>query len=430
MLVLDVSVVNVALPEIEEDLGMSAGSVQWVASAYVLAFASALLIGGRLADVFGLRRILLVGLLVFVAASVAGGLASTGSVVIAARAIQGIGAAIASPATFTVLTRHYPEGLLGTRAVAVWTAVSLVGAGVGNIVSGLLTEFVSWRAVLLINLPIGLLVAAAALSAITDRHRYAGSGIDVVGAVLATTGLFAVTYSVSRIGNASTWSMVIAAVLGAAALVGFSIQQRNSKFPIVPLSLVTNRTVFIGNALMLVTGACFQVPVWLFLTYLMQRDLGYSPLQAGLAFIPLTLVTMTVGVALAPMVMRRFPPGIVIAVGALIAAAGLCWQAWAPHTDYFAALLGPAIVVGVGSGLLNTPLGTIVTSGVHESDAGAASGLMNTSKQFGGALGLAALAPLTDGFNTYSAAFLTMAAMMAAVALATGLLPRTPSPVP
>lgn len=428
MLVLDVSVVNVALPAIEDDLGMGGDSAQWVASAYVLAFAGGLLIGGRLADVFGLRRVLLWGLLVFVAASAAGGLAETGPVVIAARAVQGVGAAIASPATFTVLTRHYPEGPLRTRAVAVWTAISLVGAGVGNIVSGLLTEFVSWRAVLLINVPLGVLVAAGAVWVIAGEHRNPGSGIDVVGAALATAGLCSVTLAVSQISVMSTVVVAIAAALGLVLLLAFPIQQRHSRFPIVPLTLLGNRTVVVGNALMLVTGACFQVPVWLFLTYLMQRELGYSPLQAGLAFIPLTVVTMAVGVALAPRVMRRYPSGIVIAAGALLAAAGLCWQAWAPHTTYAAALLGPAVVIGLGAGLLNTPLGTVVTSGVRQDDAGAASGLMNTSKQFGGALGLAALAPLTNGFTTYHVAFLAMAAMMAAVAVAAGALPRTPTP--
>ncbi|WP_234709343.1 MULTISPECIES: MFS transporter [Mycolicibacterium] len=424
MMVLDVSVVNVAMPALQHDLDVSGAAVQWVASAYTLTFAGALLAGARLADVYGVRAVMLAGLVIFAAASVAGGVATAGPMVIAARAVQGLGAAVVSPATFTVLTRSYPEGALRTRAVAVWTGVSLVGGGLGSVVSGVLTDWLTWRSVLLINVPIGLIVGWLAWRHLNAADRLGTGRVDVIGAGLATFGLSAATLAVSGI-NDDRWDVFTAGLgVAAASAAGLAVQQRRSPQPLLPGPLLRNRTVLSANALTLLTSACFQIPIWLFLTYLMQQTLGYTALQAGLGFVPLTVITMLVGVSVTPRLLTRTTPPILIAAGALIAAAGLCWQAVAPHTSYSAAILAPAILIGIGGGLLNTPLGTAVTTGVAAEHAGAASGLMNTSKQFGGALGLAALAPLTLDYTTYRTAFVAMAAVMLTVAAATPLLHR------
>lgn len=429
MVVLDVSVINVALPAVSDELTMTDSALQWVASGYTLAFAAGLLVGGRLADVYGLRRVFVVGLAVFVAASVVGGLAVSAEMLIAARAVQGVGAAIVSPATFTMLTRAYPEGPVRTRAVAVWTGVSLAGGGVGNIVSGVFTEVLTWRAVLLINVPIGLMVFVCALRVLGGREdRDTDVRIDITGAVLATVGLCAITYGVSEIGAGAGWTAGGATGLGAAALAILVARQRRSSSPIVPVTLLRNRMVAAGNVLTLLTGASFQVPIWIFLTYLMQRSMGYSPVQAGLGFIPLTLATVVVGVAVTPRLLTRMQPRHIIVAGAVFAASGFVWQAWVSHDSYLTAIAGPTIVIGIGGGLMNTPLATAVTSGIDAADAGAASGLMNTSKQFGGALGLAALGLITNSYTDYRPAFVAMAACMGLVAAgaAVALTPARP----
>ncbi len=415
MLVLDVSVVNVALPDIQSGLAMADGTVQWVVTGYALTFAGGLLVGGRLTDLWGVRRVFIAGLLLFTAASMVGGLADSAAILIAARAVQGMGAAIASPATLTAITTTYPEGSLRTRAIAVWTAVSLVGGGAGTIVGGLLTDAVSWRAVLLINLPCGAAVIVAA-RALPSGHRHAPARPDAAGAVLITATLLVLTYAVSSASAAS--ASAVSAVVAAVVLLGVTIlYQRASPSPLLPRHLWHNASLVRGNLLVLAVGACFQAPIWLFLTYVMQGSLGLSPAQAGLGFVPLTVVTALVGVWAAPALLRHLAPFTVIGAGAAITAAGLFWPACASPTGFVASILGPSVIIGIGGGLLNTPLSIVATSGVDESDAGAASGLLNTAKQLGGALGLAALTPLTHGYNEFGPAFAALGGVMIAVAL-------------
>ncbi|MBB4933522.1 EmrB/QacA subfamily drug resistance transporter [Lipingzhangella halophila] len=427
MVVLDVSVVNVALPSIQTALTLSAALSQWVASAYTLTFAGTLLVGARIADVVGARRALIWGLAGFTAASLVGGIADSGWMLIGARAAQGVGAAVVSPATFTLLTTTYPEGAERTRAVAVWTGVSLVGGGLGNILSGTLTEYLSWRAVLLVNIPIGAAAILGALALALSRVQRPAARVDLTGAVLATTGLGCVAYAVSGAGTDSGLPLAPeAALLGVGLLAALVAQQRRSHSPLVPASLLRNRAVVAGNVLTVLAGACFQVPLWYFLTFQMQHGLGYTALQAGMAFLPMTLVTMVFSAWVTPVLMRRVPSADLVAAGAALATAGLVWQWLAVPATYVSTFLGPALVIGVGGGLLNTPLATAVTTGVAPEDAGAASGLMNTSKQFGGAIGLAAFVAFigTTG-DDYRLAFLAMAALTAAVAgLAVTLRPR------
>ncbi|WP_280387528.1 MFS transporter [Nocardia wallacei] len=430
MVVLDVSVVNVALPSIRDGLGFAETGLQWVVNAYALTFAGLLLLGGRLADLVGRRRVFLAGLGVFTAASLAGGLATSAAVLVVARAGQGVGAAVLAPATLTILTTSVGEGPRRTRALAAWTAVGLAGGTAGNLLGGVLTEFLSWRSTLLINVPVGVLAALAALRFVPrDRLRDNGSRIDVAGAVLATGGLGALAFGVAQAataGWAAPWTLGGIGA-GLVLLAGFAVVEARVAVPLVPLRLLRIRSVGVGNVMMLLAGACLN-PMWYFLTLGMQNVLGYTALQTGLAFLPHTLVAVVVATRVTPWLMARIDSRVVIAAGGVLAAAGFWWQSsLGPGAGYVAGILGPAIVFSVGSGLLNTPVTTAVTSGVDTAEAGAASGLMNTTKQIGGGLGLAVLValavPAGIGASAYGRAFEAMAAIMLAVAALAWLLP-------
>src|SRR5690625_4643567 len=321
IVVLDVSVVNVALPSIQADLGLSEVAASWVALAYSLGFAGLLLVGARLADVVGTARLLAWSVAAFTLASLIGGLATEGWVLIAARAAQGVSAAAASPATFTLLTTTHAEGPERTRAIAVWTAVSLAGGGFGNIASGLLTDLISWRATFLINLPIGAGVAIAAL--VLHRRATVQSGcgrIDLIGAALATAAFTCATYALSLAGERAISSLTV--LVGSAAVALFvvlAVQQRRTRHKLVPGDLVRDHLIVLGNIAIALTGACFQVGLWYFLTYRMQTQLGYSPTQAGLAFLPLTASMLLVNLGLTPRLMKRRAPRSLVVAGVLIA---------------------------------------------------------------------------------------------------------------
>ncbi|MGW3370018.1 MFS transporter, partial [Streptosporangium canum] len=426
MVVLDVSVVNVALPSIQHALGFDARHLAWVGNAYALSFGALLLLGARLADLYGHRRVFTAGLALFTAASLAGGLADAPGALIAARAGQGVGAAVLAPATLTILTSAFAEGPRRTRAIAVWTAVSLAGGTAGNLIGGALTEYLSWRAILLINVPIGLACLAAARVLAPGGGGRSGGGrrLDVLGAVLASAGLGALAYGLS---GAPAVALAGAVLLALFALV----EVRVARVPLIPLSLLRPRAIWLGNTVMLLAGACLN-PMWYFLTLSLQNVLGYGPLQTGLAFLPHTVLTMLVGLRVVPWLMRRADDRVLIVAGALIGAAGFWWQSRiAPGQDYLTAIGGPAVLISLGGGLLSTPLTVTVTSGAAPADAGAASGLANTAKQVGGALGLAVLVALTAGqagvgggpaaahvlAASYGRAFAVLAVVLAAVAL-------------
>ncbi|BDU06673.1 MFS transporter [Nocardia cyriacigeorgica] len=427
MVVLDISVVNVALPSMRTSLGFTDAGLAWVVNAYALVFAGLLLVGGRLADVFGRKRVFLAGLLVFTVASLVGGLASSPGWLIGARAVQGVGAAVLAPATLTILTTSFAEGPRRTKALAVWTALGLAGGTAGNLLGGVLTEFASWRATLLINLPVGVLVLVVATAVIApDSAPRARVRLDVAGAVLVTCGLAAIAYGFGQ-AAARGWSApgTVSALAAGAGLVAVFVfvETRWVPVPLLPLALLRIRSVAVGNVAMLLAGACLN-PMWFFLTLSMRDVLGYTPMQTGLAFLPHTLVTIAVGTQVTPWLMRRVEARVLIAGGALLAAAGFAWQAQLGTDDtYLTGILGPALVFSIGAGLLNTPLTAAVTAGVPAADAGAASGLMNTTKQVGAALGLAALITATAGsVPGYDRAFWLIAvAMIAVAAIAAGL---------
>ncbi|MEV0699148.1 MFS transporter [Saccharopolyspora sp. NPDC050389] len=433
MVVLDVSVINVALPSIQAELGFTPESLQWVANGYLLTFGGFLLLGGRLADLHGRRRIFLAGLAAFSAASLAGGLATDPATLIAARAAQGLGAAVLAPATLSMVTTTFTEGPHRTKALATWTAVSVAGAAAGNLVGGILTEYLSWRATLLINVPIGALalVSAARVLAADPPRPARGTRLDLPGSILATTGLTCLTYGVTNVPLGWTAPLTLVPLAaGAAALALFAVvESRFASSPLVPPRLFRNRSIALGNAVMLLVGACFQAPMWYFLTLYMQDVLHYTALQTGLGFLPHTLVTIAVGWRLTPWLMRHTTGRTLIVVGALIAAAGFAWQSRiAADSGYLAGILGPALVLSFGGGLLNTPLTTTVTAGVGATDAGAVAGLMNTTKQIGGAFGLAALISISgtqapQAPVDYATAFLASAGVLVAAGFAAAALP-------
>jgi EmrB/QacA subfamily drug resistance transporter len=432
MVVLDVSVVNVALPTIQGALGFDSASVQWVVNGYGLAFAGFLLLGGRLADVYGLRTVLVAGLAVFAAASLVGGLASTAALLVTARVVQGLGAAALAPATLALLTTTFAEGPRRVRALAWWTAVGLAGGTGGNLLGGAITEFVSWRWILLINVPIGAAAIIIALRQPRDGSgRPAGARLDLPGAAAGVLGLTTLTYAIVESRDRSWAHPATLAALGVgivALAVFVAVETRFARAPLVPPWLLRTRAVSVGNILVALAAACLM-PMWFFLAFLMQDGMGYPPLQTGLGFLPHTLLTMAVGVWIVPWLMRRFDARAVIALGATIAAVGFGWQglnASRPDDGYLQEILGPAILISIGGGLLNTPITATVTSGVPRTEAGAASGLMNTAKQLGGAVGLAALVTFASDPSglSYESAFAMMALILVAVGLGAWFLPR------
>ncbi|MGP3974434.1 MFS transporter [Streptomyces sp. 8N114] len=417
MVVLDVSVVNVALPSMQFALDFDAADLQWVVGGYALVFAGFLLLGGRLADVYGRRRVFLWGLALFAASSLVGGLATSPGVLIAMRAVQGLGAAVLAPATLTILTTTFAEGPARVRALAIWTAVSSAGGATGNLIGGVLTQSLSWRWILLINVPIGAVAVLAALRLLpADRFRMQGRKLDVPGAVLATLGVTALVYGVTQ-AQAHGWSgpaTLASLTVGVLALAAFVWAEMRATAPLMPPRLVRLRPVWAGNTAMLLAGACF-IPMWYFLSLYMQDVLHYGALATGVGFLPHTLVGIAAA-RLAPAVMHRTGPRTLIVLAALIAAVGFVWQSRIEvDSNYLDGLLGPAIVMSAGMGLLITPITTTVTFGIAEQDAGAASGSMNAARQIGGAVGLAALVTLAAATAGTAASYRTVFVAIAAV---------------
>ncbi|MFE3825520.1 MFS transporter [Streptomyces sp. NPDC059092] len=440
LVVLDVSVVNVALPSMRADLGLSAPGLQWVLNAYAIAFAGFMLLGGRAADLFGRKRTFLAGLAVFTLASAAGGLAQEGWQLIAARAVQGLGAAVLAPATLTILTSAVPAGAARTRAIGTWTAVGAGGGAAGGLVGGLLTDLLSWRWVLLINVPVGVLVLAGAALWLTESRAVAGRRLDLPGAVLVTTGLAAVAYGVVQTeergwGRAPT----LLPLLGGVLLLGvFVLVEARTREALMPLGLFRIRAVSAANAALFVCGTA-SFSMWFFMTVYAQNVLGYTPLEAGLALVPSSL-SVVLGSKLAPRLMARTGARALAVTGTLVAAAGFGWQStMTADGTFLSAILGPGILMMTGLGLATTPLAALATGSAAPGDAGLVSGLVNTSRTMGGALGLSVLSTvaasrtaggtgpqeLTEG---YALAFRTgCGVLLGAVALMMLWLPRASS---
>ncbi|MFJ9028636.1 MFS transporter [Streptomyces sp. NPDC102274] len=440
LVVLDVSVVNVALPSMRADLGLSGTGLQWVLNAYSIAFAGFMLLGGRAADLFGRKAMFLTGLAVFTLASLAGGLAQEGWQLLAARAVQGLGAAVLAPATLTILTSAVPEGAARTRAIGTWSAVGAGGGAAGGLVGGALTDLLSWRWVLLINVPVGVLVLVGAAVWLTESRTERVRRLDLPGAVLVTAGLATVAYGIVQTEEQG-WgaSATLLPLLGGALLLGaFVAVEARAKAPLMPLGLFRVRAVSAANAAMFVCGAA-SFAMWFFMTVYAQNVLGYSPLDAGLALIPSSL-SIVLGSKLAPRLMPRVGARNLAVLGTLMAVAGFGWQStMTADGTYLSSILGPGLLMMTGLGLASTPLAALATAGAAADDAGLVSGLINTSRTMGGALGLAVLSTvaasrtaggtspeaLTEG---YALAFRTgSGVLLAGVVLMLLWLPRGPS---
>ncbi|MCQ6553582.1 DHA2 family efflux MFS transporter permease subunit [Streptomyces sp. C10-9-1] len=392
LVVLDVSVVNVALPSMRTDLSMSAAGLQWVLNAYSIAFAGFMLLGGRAADVFGRKRMFLLGLGLFTAASLGGGLAQEGWQLLLARAVQGLGAAVLAPATLTLITAAVPAGPARSRAIATWSAVGAAGGAAGGLVGGVLTDLLSWRWVLLVNVPVGVVVLAAAAVWLKESRVEGTRRLDLPGAVLATGGLAAVAYGIVQTEQ-SGWAdpgTLLPFLGGLALLAVFVLVESRTGSPLMPLKVFRSRAVSAANAAILVIGSS-TFAMWFFMTVYAQNVRGYTPTEAGLALIPSSL-SVVVGSKAAPRLMARLGAGNVAVLGALIAATGFGWQStMGTGGSYLTSIALPGVLMMAGAGLAMTPLATLATSGAAPEDAGLVSGLVNTSRTMGGALGLAVL---------------------------------------
>jgi EmrB/QacA subfamily drug resistance transporter len=398
MVVLDVSVVNVALPSIRNDLGFSASGLQWVVNAYALAFAGFLLLGGRAADLFGRRRLLLLGLALFSVASLLDGMATSQGELVAARALQGFGGAVLTPATLTILIATYPEGRARARALGVWSAVAAAGGASGALLGGIITQFLTWRWIFFINLPIGVgvLIAASLFVAEGAGNPAGRRHLDLAGAFTVTAGLVAVTWGIVR-SQAAGWGSpeVLAAFsAGIVLLAVFGlVEARWARAPLMPLRLFASRSIAGANLVAFGVGAAL-FSVWYFQSLYLQGVRGMTPLAAGLTFLPQTLA-IVVGSQISSRLMPRFGARPFLVGGPLLIGVGLLWLAQiSVGPAIWSSVLIPGAVLTLGAGLAFPAVTVAATTGVARSESGLASGVVNTSRQVGGSLGLAALATL------------------------------------
>ncbi len=412
MVILDVSVVNVALPAIRHSLGFSEQDLQWVVNGYTVTFAGFLLLGGRAADLLGRRRVFIAGLVLFSLSSLAGGIADSQTVLIVARAAQGLGGAVIAPASLSILTTTFAEGPARNRALGLWGAMGAAGGSAGVLLGGVLTDLLSWRWILFINVPIGLLAAVAALHYIAEgRDEAPGRSFDFSGALSATVGLSVLVLGIVRTdvtgwGSAPTLALMGAGVLLLALFV--AIEGRFARSPLMPLRIFASRALSAANAVvLLIGGATFGM--WFFLSLYLQQVLGYSPLKAGLAFLPMT-ISIALGSMLASRAIARFGTKPLLVTGMLAQTAGLLLFANVPVDGrYLSNVIVPSLLVAIGIGLSFVPATISAVAGVASEEAGLASGLVNTSRLFGGALGLAILAALATARTNAHHATGTMA---------------------
>jgi EmrB/QacA subfamily drug resistance transporter len=434
MVILDVSIVNVALPSIHTGLGFSSTGLQWVVNAYTLTFAGFLLLGGRAGDLYGRKRIFILGVALFSVASLLGGLATEPAVLITARCLQGVGAAALSPATLAFLTTLFPEGPSRAKAIGTWSAVAGAAGAAGSIVGGLLTEYLSWRWVLLVNVPLGVLVVLVALRYLGESRNGSAQKLDLFGAITATVGFASVVYGIVEIHTEGWGSaqVLVPLIAGLAALAAFVlVEARVAGAPLVPLRLLRSRTVSGGNLAGFFMNAAF-LSMWYFISLYLQGVLHLNPLWAGLVFLPHTIAVM-VGARASSRLLTRFGHRLPILGGALIAVIGFLWQAQlSPGSGLVLSVIAPGLLMSGGIGLVFTPIAAAATSGVARGEAGIVSGLLNTSRQVGGAIGLAVLTTIAAGGSQaddaliagYDRAFLLAAAFVVLGALMTLLLPR------
>jgi EmrB/QacA subfamily drug resistance transporter len=391
MIILDMTVVNIALPHIQASLHFSTTTLSWVLNGYTLTSGGLLLLGGRAGDILGRRRVFLAGIALFTLASLAGGLATSGGLLLAARALQGAGGAMASPAVLALIVTSFPEGRERTRALGIYMGVITGGSSLGLVLGGVITEWLSWRWVLFINVPIGLAVVAVAPLFVAETPRQPGR-FDLAGALTATAGVTALVYGFIRAAASGWGDELTLAAFGAAAVVLalFVLTETRARQPITPMRLFadTSRAGSFIARLLLIAG---MFGVFYFLTEFLQKVMDFSPLRAGVAFLPMTFALFAVS-RLAPRLMPKVGVKPLMIAGMLPAIASLAWL-WrvTPATGYWPGIFGPMLLLGLGMGLVFVPLTTASLAGVPASDSGAASGLVNMLQLAGGSLGLGVL---------------------------------------
>lgn len=434
MVVLDASIANIALPFIKIDLGIAQANLAWIVTGYSLAFGGLLLLGGRLGDLYGRRRMFMVGVSVFAIASLLGGLASNEALLLGARGLQGLGAAIASPAALALITTTFPAGPQRNRAFSVYAAMSGAGAAVGLILGGWLTGLEptffgqavdGWRLTFLINVPIGIAAAMAAPAVLSESESHPGE-LDLPGALSGTLGLVGIVYGLTRAGNqlygwGDAWTIASLAA-GVALLVGFYFIERRVTHPLLPFRILANRTRATSFVvMMLVPAAMFSM--FYFLSLFVQNVMGFSPLRTGVAFLPFS-IGIVLGAVISSKLMERVDPRWIAGVGTAMAGTALFGFSRLPYDDrigqlavtarYAPDLLPYILLMSVGMGLTFVPLTLTAVHGVGDRDSGIGSGVLNTMQQVGGALGLATLSTVAVHFTQDKGASLGAAAEAAA----------------
>jgi EmrB/QacA subfamily drug resistance transporter len=431
MVVLDVAIVNVALPSIQSDLGFSQENLQWVISAYALVFGGFLLLGGRGADLLGRRRVFRAGLIIFTVASLLSGLAWSDGALIGSRALQGLGSAIISPAALSILTTTFDEGSERNGALGAWGAVGAFGAVAGVLLGGVLTELLSWEWIFYVNIPVGVAAFAVAPRLLGESRDAHGQSFDLPGAALVTSGLIVLVYALTQ-ANGSGWAS--ATTLGrlavaAALLAGFVGWERRTRDPLVPGSIFRARTLVGANVAGVIVGTVV-FSMFLMLTLYMQQVLGYSPLETGIAYLAVAGTTIVWSAVAANLVTRVGVKPVLVAGMAFLAIGLGYFTQVSVGGSYLGDLLPGFLLIAIGMGFSFVPVSIAALAGVQPSEAGLASGLINTSQQIGGALGIAALSALATSAPTltggFQDAFVAGAAVaLAGVAVALGIVRRS-----
>ena len=441
MVVLDATIVNVALPSIQHDLDFSPANLAWIINSYTLLFGGFLLLGGRAADLFGRKRIFLAGVILFSAASALCALAQSQGMLIAFRGLQGLGAALVSPAALSIIMTTFADGAERTKALAAWGAIAASGSAFGLLLGGVLTQSLSWEWIFLVNVPIGAAAFFASLRLIPESKGDGAQGFDIFGAVAVTGGVVAIVYAIVR-AEADGWGSSTTlgfGALGVALIVGFVLIERVHKHPLVRLGIFKVRSLTTANGVMVLAMAG-MFAMFFFATIYVQEVLGYSPIKSGFAFLPFTVGIIGGSVA-AQQLIPRIGVKAQILSGLVLAGVGLLLMTRiTPEGSYLSELFPAVVVLSIGMGMLFVPLTLLATTNVNEHDAGLASGLFNTSQQVGGALGLAILSTFAtsrtenqigDGVQAsqalvdgYHLAFLIGAVFMAVGAVAITLLIR------
>jgi EmrB/QacA subfamily drug resistance transporter len=425
MVVLDATIVNVALPHIQHALGFSGSGLEWVVNAYTLTFGGLLLLGGRAGDILGRRRVFIAGIILFSAASLLGGLATSQAWLLAARAVQGVGGAIVAPTALSLVTTNFPEGAPRNRAMGVYSAMSIGGIAVGLLAGGLLTTYASWRWVLFVNVPIGIAVALLAPRVLGESQRHPGR-FDLAGAITGTGGLAALVYGLSSAATTasgvSQWGepKVLASLAAAVVLLAvFMIVETRSPHALMPMRIFRNRSRSGAYLIMLCIGTA-MFGMFFFLTIFVQTVWGYSALKTGVAYLPMVAVIMA-GAGVSTQLVPRVGARPLLLAASAIATGGMFWLSRiSEHSSYVGGLLGPMLVTAAGLGLLFMPLTLVCLSKVEDRDAGLAGSLVNTGQQVGGSIGLAILGTVawTVVANTFRASVAAGKATAAAAARA------------